>query len=219
MKLKDGVDGKNGEINIHIVCYKDLSDIYTTIHELMHASNIIVEDNIPLKCRRDLITETVSLLATVEAEKYFLKTRNISEFKINKNDDYIGIINNAHKTKDSLYLVDCYLTKGSINEEDIENVNINTIEEILQYKEVQIPFYEKYLLAYVLVNYIEANFDSKNVLIDLNRMVRSDSLKDIFDYLNIDFDIITTKNGLEIIQGISDDTMDKFKKSLTHKIK
>ena len=210
---------KDGNLDVNIVYYNDLSDCYTIIHELLHALNTVIEDDLSKKYRRDVLTETISLLGTVEAEKYFLKTRLNDEFTINKMDDYYGIYENALKTKDTLNLLDIYLANGKITDNDLQYVNEDTINEILTSKEVQIPFYERYILAYVLVNYIEENFDGKEVLIRLMDMIKNNTLEEIFKYLDLDFNFIKASKNIEFITDISDTSLERLRKALNSKTK
>ena len=184
---------KDGSLDVNIVYYNDLSDCYTIIHELLHALNTVIDDDLSKKYRRDILTETISLLGTVEAEKYFLKTRLNDEFTINKMDDYYGIYENT------LNLLDAYLEKGQIDDNDLRYVDEDTVNKILTLEEIQIPFYERYILAYVLVNYIEANYNGKDILIRLMDMIKNNTLEEIFSYLNLDFNIIKVNNNIEFI--------------------
>lgn len=210
---------KDGSLDVNIVYYNDLSDCYTIIHELLHALNTVIEDDLSKKYRRDILTETISLLGTVEAEKYFLKTRLNDEFTINKMDDYYGIYENALKTKDTLNLLDTYLEKGQIDDNDLRYVDEDTVNEILTLEEIQIPFYERYILAYVLVNYIEANYNGKDILIRLMDMIKNNTLEEIFSYLNLDFNIIKVNNNIEFITDISDNSLERLRKALNSKTK
>lgn len=218
-KLMSYSEYKDGNLDVNIVYYNDLSDCYTIIHELLHALNTVIEDNLAKRYRRDVLTETISILGTVEAEKYFLKTRINDEFTINKMDDYYGIYENALKTKDTLNLLDIYLTNGKINENDLKYVDEDTINEILTLEEIPIPFYERYILAYVLINYIEANYNGKDILIRLMDMIKNNTLEEIFSYLNLDFNIIKVNSDVEFITDISDYSLDKLKKALNNKTK
>ena len=211
-------DYENGKLDVNIIYYEDLSDCYTIIHELLHASNVVVEDDLAKKIR-EMLTETVSLLGTVEAEKYFLDTRYNEEFRINKMDDYYGILENASKAKDNLKLIDIYLQNGSIKEEDLVGINEDSYEEIIINKEVQIPYYERYLLAYVLTNYIEKTYDGKTVLKRINKMLKTNTIEEIFLYLKLDFDILKSSDGVELITDISDYSLEKLEKSLKEESK
>ena len=199
------IDIEDNSTKIKMYYYNNMSDCYTFIHELFHTMNNVYEDDLVKKYRRNVLTETVSLLAEVEAEKYFLANYQYDEdLKIKKKDIYYAIYVYAIKTRDTLKLVDAYLKKGHVTSKEVANISDDTINEIMMHEELQIPKYSRYLLAYTLVNYIEVMFDGKQMLKNLNSMIKDNKMEYIFKCLNLDVVIKPTDDNLELITDIGD---------------
>ena len=197
--------------HINIIDTNDISVTYSIIHEILHETNYIYENDNPNfhDDTRDYFTETVSLLGTTLAHEFYeLRYPNNKEFRNDSQDDFYGLYKKAAGMDYVLRLIDAYIFNDHISNQEINMIEKDKsdfylsaaneyIEDVLEYDYdeygvdcLDILYNESYLVAGLLVTYILANYPNYeqrvNVLKDLNELIMVRDYKDIFTYLNLD---------------------------------
>ena len=201
-------DGKN---YIGILCDFNAGDIYSIIHETVHATNAYEKEMGMYEPEDmddksfytwDLFTETMSYFATRLAHMYF-KDKYPEDKELPKEyyEEEDGFNRVYYKTEFLLKLLDIYLEKGQVTSRDlVEILSGEDDDMVLRAYDQLVELYDReyfviinnisYLLGNIVVKHILANNDynsAKQIFYDMNQMVKEgNSVTDIFKYLDLD---------------------------------
>ena len=226
-----GIDDE-GNRRINIVYYGDFSDVYAIIHEVFHDTNLVRKpenltfEEMALLSNRSTFTELISLLGTMVARKYFM-SQNEKESDIPFYEDLYGVFIRGSQLEYAINLVNLYLDKGYVANVDLIDLMKGktecVCEAIAEYLsdainsgELALFFNERYLTACVLAFYILNKYpDYERVLEELNDMMITNSVRETFNYLDLD----ATYDADDNLTGFSEETLKVLSKSFKEQVK
>ena len=200
----------NGKNYMNILCRFNVGDVYGIIHEAVHSTNAYTKETGTFEAEDmsdnsfytwDLFTETMSYFATRLARMYYMeKYPDNKEFPKEYYDEEDGFNRMYYKTDFMMQLLQIFLNKGQIQNEDVMNIANNVSDDYLYAATNQLlELYDNnyftiinnmsYLLGNIVVNHILANHDykeAKQIFLDMNKMVKDKEVKDIFTYLDLE---------------------------------
>lgn len=198
-----GVD-ENKKRYIRIIYEENFTDVYTIIHEVLHDTNLIIVDKDEVTLdeyyimeNRDTFTELISILGTLIARNYF-KSHNEKEYDIDVMNELYAISIKCDQLDFAVNMVNLFIEKGCITRYDLVELMEGKdeiagdaikdyIEDITREEDLLIYYNERYLTGFVLALYIINKYDNpEEVLKELNEMITTSYIEDIFDYLDLD---------------------------------
>lgn len=202
----------NNESLIYIPVQNTIEDAYAIIHELMHDMNIERNDE---SLTRYLFTEMVSILSEFVLEDYLIE-KKVKDARIVNNRNLFFAYEKAIEVDINLNLLESRMLNGYINKGMVINIfndypevyipNIaDTISEICKLESLTIDEERPYIVGIVIATHIydKLKKDKRNIreLFDLNEMIRTNSIDQILDYLDFEYDEYDlTKDSYKVLK-------------------
>lgn len=223
---------EDGKRSINIIYENNFGDTYTIIHEILHDMNLLIpedcnEENEWFYETRDVFTEMISFLGTCVAKQYFEKNlKNTKELDIDLSDDYNGLYNKRFEMEFAIYLIKKFCKNGCVTNYDIysdvslENAKYQKIisdylEMVLKNEDLFLFYNERYLTGIMITDYILNNYKKPEVILkELNVLISSKLLTDIFDYLDLEVELDKERNLIRINKDSLKKIEDSFKQQV-----
>ena len=191
----------NGKPMIYFPTTNLLRDSYRIVHEFIHDTTI----NGGYNNTRMIFCEIFSLYSELLMAKYH-ENQNIKEATIRSREIYSETIAAATKVKVELELMDKYLEKGFINEQDC----VSIIKSIPNRRDALAAYYvilkdekftfgmdQRYVIGYLLALFmLERDKNNSIEFFELNEMLNSYSIENLLNYL--DLELINSAGLLEL---------------------
>ena len=191
----------NGKPMIYLPTTNSLRDSYCIVHEFIHDTTI----NGGYNDTRFIFCEVFSLYSELLMAKYHEK-QNIKEATIRSREIYQTIATTATKMKFELELINSYLEKGFIKENDL----VSTIKSIPNKREALSAYYvilkdqgftfgmdQRYIIGYLFALFmLERDKNNSIEFFELNEMLNSYSIENLLNYL--DLELINSAGLLEL---------------------